>query len=138
MPASESPAPRIVAIHASPRRQGNTSTLLDQAVAGARDKGAIVDEVVLRWLKISPCLELYGCKQESRCTIQYDFQAVYDLMLNSQCLMLASPLTAARACGSRSTGSTRHPSAPRPCPTPSPSTTSWPPTPRTARRIPCR
>jgi multimeric flavodoxin WrbA len=96
MPAPDRPAPasapRIVAIHASPRRQGNTSTLLDQAVAGARAQGALVEEVVLRELKISPCLELYGCKKDGRCVIKDDFQRVCDLMLASQGMMLAAPI----------------------------------------------
>lgn len=85
-------APLITAIHASPRRAGNTSTLLDQAVAGARERGARVEEVFLRGLKISPCLELYGCKKDGRCVINDDFQAVHDLMLASQGLMLAAPI----------------------------------------------
>ncbi len=93
MPAADhAAAPRIVAIHASPRRAGNTSTLLDQAVAGARAAGAQVTEVVLRQLKISPCLEIYGCKKDGRCVIKDDFQGVCDLMLDSQGLMLASPI----------------------------------------------
>lgn len=85
-------APLITAIHASPRRAGNTSSLLVQAVAGARDQGARVEEVFLRGLKISPCLELYGCKQNGRCVIEDDFQDIYDLMLASQGLMLAAPI----------------------------------------------
>lgn len=85
-------APLITAIHASPRRAGNTSSLLDQAVAGARGQGARVEEVFLRGLKISPCLELYGCKKDGRCVINDDFQRVHDLMLASQGLMLAAPI----------------------------------------------
>ena len=84
--------PSILAIHASPRRQGNTSTLLDQAVAGARQAGAQVEEVVLRDLKMSPCLEIYACRQEGRCAIQDDFQMVRQRMLACQGLMLASPV----------------------------------------------
>ena len=85
-------APLITAIHASPRREGNTSSLLGEAVAGARQGGARVEEVFLRGLKISPCLELYGCKQNGRCAIQDDFRLIYDLMLASQGIMLASPI----------------------------------------------
>ena len=55
--------PKIVAIYGSPRRKGNTATLLRQAVQGARDSNAQVEEIVLRDLKISPCLEIYGCKK---------------------------------------------------------------------------
>ena len=66
--------------------------LLREAVRGAREEGAEVEEVVLRDLKMSPCLEIYGCKNSGRCAIQDDFQKVYDSILASQALMLASPI----------------------------------------------
>ncbi|VBB41501.1 NADPH-dependent FMN reductase [uncultured Desulfatiglans sp.] len=83
---------KILAIYGSPRRKGNTATLLDQAVEGAVSNGAEVEKVILRDCKISPCLEIYGCKKDGRCVIQDDFQALYDKMLESQGLMLASPI----------------------------------------------
>jgi multimeric flavodoxin WrbA len=82
----------ILAIYGSPRRRGNTSLLLKKAVDGARDAGAEVEEVVLRDLKMSPCLEVYGCKETGRCVIQDDFQRVYDQLLACRGLMLASPI----------------------------------------------
>jgi len=84
--------PTIVAIYGSPRREGNTATLLKRAVQGARQAGALVDEVVLRDLKISPCLEIYGCLKTGRCAIKDDFQGVCDRVLASDGLMLASPV----------------------------------------------
>jgi multimeric flavodoxin WrbA len=44
--------PKIVAIYGSPRRKGNTATLLREAIRGARESGADVEEIVLRDLKI--------------------------------------------------------------------------------------
>ncbi|MBW1766008.1 MAG: flavodoxin family protein [Deltaproteobacteria bacterium] len=82
----------ILAIYGSPRRKGNTSLLLQKAVEGARDAGAQVDEVVLRDLKMSPCLEIYGCLKTGRCAIKDDFQAVYDQIVECQGLILASPI----------------------------------------------
>ena len=61
---------KIVAIYGSPRRKGNTALLLDQAVQGAEAAGAAVEKIVFRDLKISPCLEIYGCKETGRCIIQ--------------------------------------------------------------------
>jgi multimeric flavodoxin WrbA len=84
--------PRIVAIYGSPRRNGNTSVLLRSAVQGAQSVGASVHEIVLRDMKISPCLEIYGCKQTGRCAIKDDFQQVYDLLMQCRGLMLASPI----------------------------------------------
>jgi len=88
----ESEMVKILAIYGSPRRRGNTSLLLKKAVKGAIEAGAEVEEVVLRDLKMSPCLEIYGCKETGRCVIQDDFQQVYDKLLSCQGLMLASPI----------------------------------------------
>ena len=82
----------IAAIYGSPRRQGNTSTLLKHAVAGARDAGANVTEIVLRDLKMSPCLEIYGCKEAGRCVIKDDYGAIEELLQGIDGLMLASPI----------------------------------------------
>jgi len=84
--------PKIIAIYGSPRRNGNTATLLQKAVEGARDGGAEVEEIVLRDLKMSPCLEIYGCKNAGECQLKDDFQTARDQILASQGLMLASPV----------------------------------------------
>ena len=84
--------PQIVAIYGSPRRKGNTATLLREAIRGARESGAEVEEIVLRDLKISPCLEIYGCMQSGECAIKDDFQKVRDQILAARGLMLASPV----------------------------------------------
>jgi len=83
---------KVLAVYGSPRRKGNTSILLKKAVAGARQAGAEVEEIVLRDLKMSPCLEIYGCKKTGRCVIPDDFQDFYDKILESEGLMLASPI----------------------------------------------
>lgn len=82
----------ILAIYGSPRRNGNTALLLQEAVRGAREAGAQVEEVLLRDQKMSPCLEIYGCKKTGRCVIQDDFQKIYDQLLSCHGIMLASPI----------------------------------------------
>jgi multimeric flavodoxin WrbA len=83
---------KILSIYGSPRRKGNTALLLKKAVEGAVEAGAEVEEIVLRDLKMSPCLEIYGCTKNGRCVIKDDFQGVYDRVLACQGLMLASPI----------------------------------------------
>jgi multimeric flavodoxin WrbA len=82
----------ILAIYGSPRREGNTSVLLKHAVQGGRDAGADIEEITLRDLKISPCLEIYGCLKTGRCAINDDFQPLYDKLISTKGLMLASPI----------------------------------------------
>jgi len=82
----------LAAIFGSPRRKGNTSILLRQAVEGAREAGANVTEIVLRDLKMSPCLEIYGCKKQGRCVIKDDYGEIEALLQRIDGLMLASPI----------------------------------------------
>ncbi len=83
---------KILAIHGSPRKKGTTSILLAGAIRGAREEGAEVEEVFLRDLGMSPCLEIYACKKTGRCIIDDDFQALHDKLLACDALMLASPI----------------------------------------------
>ena len=85
-------SPKIISVYGSPRRKGNTALLMKEAVQGARDAGAQVEEFVLRDLKISPCLEIYACKREGECAIKDDFQMLRDKILSAQGLMIASPI----------------------------------------------
>lgn len=82
----------IIALYGSPRRRGNTARLLQEAVAGARESGAEVEEYVLRDLKISPCLEIYACKKDGRCAIKDDFAGLADKLLAAEAVILASPI----------------------------------------------
>ncbi len=83
---------RILAIYGSPRKKGTTSLLLSSAVRGAREAGAEVEEVFLKDLKMSPCLEIYACKKTGRCIIEDDFQALQDKLEACDALMLSSPI----------------------------------------------
>jgi multimeric flavodoxin WrbA len=82
----------ILAIQGSPRRKGNTARLLKSAATGASEAGCLVKEVVLRDLNMSPCLEIYGCRQKGRCVINDDFQPLYDLLLSCDAMILSSPI----------------------------------------------
>lgn len=83
---------KILALYGSPRRKGNTSLLLQKAVEGAREAGGQVEELVLRDMNMSPCLEIYGCLKTGRCAIKDDFQTVYDQIEECKALILASPI----------------------------------------------
>ena len=83
---------KIAAIFGSPRREGSASTLLRQAIAGARNAGAEVKDVVLCDLTISPCLEIYGCRKTGKCVIKDDYEKIETLLQQVDGLILASPI----------------------------------------------
>ena len=83
---------KVLGICGSPRREGNTAVLLGEALRGAREAQAEVEEVFLRDKTISPCLEIYGCKRDGRCVIEDDFQEILEKMTEADALIVASPI----------------------------------------------
>jgi len=83
---------KILGICGSPRREGNTAVLLEEALKGAQESGAEVETIFLRDKSISPCLEIYGCKKDGQCVIKDDFQEVAEKMIRADALILASPI----------------------------------------------
>ena len=83
---------QVLGIYGSPRRGGNTELLLKELLRGCKDAGAETEEVFLRDLKISPCLEIYACKKDGQCPIPDDMQSIYPKLVEVDVLALASPI----------------------------------------------
>ncbi len=83
---------RVLGILGSPRRQSNTEILLDSALAGAVDRGAEVEKVLLSEMDIAPCKEIYACLEAGRCAIQDDMQFLYEKLLTADHVIFASPI----------------------------------------------
>lgn len=82
----------ILGIQGSPRRKGNTDLLLDEVLAAAAAGGAAVEKIVVRDLRISPCLEIYHCEKNGECAINDDMQTVYPKLLEARVVILATPV----------------------------------------------
>lgn len=83
---------KVLSILGSPRRGGNTEIVLDEALRGARDSGAECEKVVLRDLNIKPCMEIYKCTEAGVCAIKDDMQALFPKIVQSERLIIASPI----------------------------------------------
>jgi len=83
---------KVLGIYGSPRKGGNTDLLLKEFLRGCREAGAEVEEVFLRNLKISPCLEIYACRQDGKCPIHDDMQPLYGKLAEADAVALASPI----------------------------------------------
>jgi len=83
---------KVLGILGSPRRQGNTEILLNEALRGASDHGGSCEKVVLRDLKITPCLEIYKCAEDGVCAIQDEMQGLFPKIVQAERLLLASPI----------------------------------------------
>lgn len=83
---------RVLGIFGSPRKGGNTERLLEEALKGAEQAGAMVDRLRLADLNISPCRECHGCDLTGQCIIQDDMLNVFPKLLEADILILASPI----------------------------------------------
>lgn len=82
----------VLAVQGSPRKEGNTDILLEEAIRGAREEGARVKKVVLVDLNISPCLAIYACKKAGQCAIKDDMIGLYESIDAFSRMILASPI----------------------------------------------
>lgn len=83
----------LVALFGSPRREGNTDMLLENFLKGVEETKAYnIERIYLRDLKMSPCLEIYKCKESGRCIINDDFQKIFDLIEEADVISLATPV----------------------------------------------
>ena len=83
---------KALGIHGSPRGGGNTELLLQEFLRGCRDAGAEVEEVFLRRLQITPCLEIYACQKDGQCPIKDDMKPLYGKLIEADLLAVASPI----------------------------------------------
>ncbi len=83
---------KILGIMGSPRREGNTSVLLNEFVRGAKAANNEVDVITLNEKKISPCLGCYACKKDGICKIKDDFTEIYKKLETCDKLVIATPI----------------------------------------------
>jgi multimeric flavodoxin WrbA len=83
---------KILGIMGSPRINGNTDLLLDEALKGARSVGADVEKITVDKLKIAPCRECYGCLKDGNCVIRDDMTGIYPGLLAADVVIVATPI----------------------------------------------
>jgi multimeric flavodoxin WrbA len=76
----------------SPRENGNTNHLVEVALKSARESGADTELVNLHDKDINPCIACDICIQTGECAIYDDIGAILDKMLDSDAIILASPV----------------------------------------------
>lgn len=83
---------KIISFTGSPRKGGNTESLVAAIASGAARVGAECEIVRLPDLKIGPCIGCGGCQKTGRCVIDDDMQGLYEKLAVAQVICLASPI----------------------------------------------
>ena len=87
---------RVLAIVGSPRKNGNTETLVDAVLAGAAEAGARTEKVLLRpgkgGLEIRPCQACDACQRTGACAQKDDMNDLLVKMQASEVWVLGTPV----------------------------------------------
>lgn len=85
-------------IATSPRVGGNTSILLDKALEGAAEAGAVTEKISLNNFSFRPCIACDGCMAEGKCVVKDDMQLIYPKLLAADRIILAAPIYSMGMC----------------------------------------
>ncbi|MBN1979682.1 MAG: flavodoxin family protein [Anaerolineae bacterium] len=83
---------RVLGIVGSPRRGGNTETMVDEVLAGAAEAGAPTEKVILSKLDVGPCRACDACRKTGKCVQQDGLPALLEQMDQSQVWVLGTPV----------------------------------------------
>ena len=83
---------RILAVMGSPRRNGNTHILVSKIAEGARDKGAVVEELFLGELTVRECDGCHACWKGKECSKDDDMRDIYPAIIRSDIIIFGTPV----------------------------------------------
>jgi multimeric flavodoxin WrbA len=84
---------KVLAFATSPRRHGNSETLLDWVLAEmAKEPGIAIEKVALDEVTIEPCRGCNACEVLNKCVQRDDMDILHDKILAADCVIFASPI----------------------------------------------
>lgn len=94
---------KILVISSSPRKGGNSDTLADWFIRGARESGNLVEKISLADLSLHFCRGCLTCLKSGRCVIGDDANTVAEKMGRADILVFATPVYYYGMCGQMKT-----------------------------------
>ena len=86
----------LIAINGSPRRKGNTATLLEHAMQGAQSAGASNEMIHLYALNFKGCTSCFACKLKSRphgsCAMKDELSPVLEKIKAADAVVFGTPI----------------------------------------------
>lgn len=94
----------VIAINGSPRKKGNTATLLTKALEGAAGTGAETELIHLYDLNYKGCLSCFACKRKNgknfgRCVVKDGLTPVLEKITKARAVIFGSPIYIADVTG---------------------------------------
>jgi multimeric flavodoxin WrbA len=88
----------LLALYTSPRREGNTSLLLDALVQGAEAAGFRAESFHTADMDINPCRACNSCFKDGECIQKDDMQSIYPHLMQAGAVAMAAPIFSMNIC----------------------------------------
>ena len=83
---------KVLAISCSPRKNGNTVAILEEALRGAQDAKAEIELYSVSGKNIQPCDGCRSCASSARCHVDDDMQELSDKMIEADGIIFGTPI----------------------------------------------
>lgn len=83
---------KILILTGSPRKNGNSNTLVDNFAKGAKEKGHEVVRFDSSFKNVHPCTACNHCGMERDCVFQDDFNFVKENIVDADMVVFATPM----------------------------------------------
>lgn len=83
---------KILVITGSPRKNGNSNTLAEYFIKGAREAGHEIVRFDAAFKKVHPCVACNHCGMDGPCVFEDDFEFVRANIVNADLVVFATPM----------------------------------------------
>lgn len=84
---------KVLAFAGSPRRGGNSETLLDWVLASmGEDEGVVIEKISLTEANVNPCRGCNACETLNRCVQRDGMDVLHDKIIDADCIILSAPI----------------------------------------------
>ncbi|MDD1703726.1 MAG: flavodoxin family protein [Methanoregula sp.] len=84
---------KVLAFAGSPRRHGNSETLLDWVLGSmGEDKDVSIEKIALTEANVNPCHGCNACEKLNRCVQRDGMDILHDKLIDADCIILAAPI----------------------------------------------
>ncbi len=83
---------KVVAFIGSPRKDGNTATVIGEILRGAKEAGAETQVFDLYALDLRPCISCFTCRKEPACSQHDAMPEIYEAIKKADAVVIGSPV----------------------------------------------
>lgn len=83
---------KVIAIVASPRRNGNSDLLSDQFLRGAEESGHLIEKIYLHKEHLGCCMACYACRDTKKCAQKDAGNEIIEKMVDADVIVFSTPV----------------------------------------------